>query len=354
MIVSQNMVAEAEIICQNMVSTEVSGFESVVRCPETIANAVIETPAVKFVPTIHSGSHSDIGVRRSMDDDHIRIDDLSAHVGPLFKSSLPSAFYAVFDGHGGPEAATYIKRNAMRLFFEDADLPHTVDFDDAFFKELENSHKKAFLLADQALADEHSVDGSCGTTALTALVLGRQLLVANAGDCRAVLCRKGIAFDMSQDHKHTYLPERRRVEQLGGYFDGEYLNSYLSVTRTLGNWDFKLPLGSSSPLIAEPEVQRVKLTEDDEFLILSCDGIWDVMSSQYAVSLVRRELRKHNDPQQCARELVKEALRMHAADNLTVIVVCLSSPDRAVEPRSEGPRLRNCSFLRLRSLLEGN
>ncbi|KAL6190793.1 hypothetical protein ACLB2K_037187 [Fragaria x ananassa] len=348
MIVSQNMVAEAEIICQQSqldvkyrrvqidvgsppssspsfgevcvsetVSAEVKRFESVVRCSETIANAVMETPAVKFVPKIHSGSH-------------------------------------IFDGHGGPQAATYIKRNAMRLFFEDADFPRTVDFDGAFFKELENSHKKAFLLADQALADEHSVDASCGTTALTALVLGRQLLVANAGDCRAVLCRKGVAFDMSQDHKPTYSPERRRVEQLGGYIDDGYLNGYLSVTRTLGNWDFKLPLGSSSPLIAEPDVQQIMLTEDDEFLILSCDGIWDVMSSQYAVSLVRRELRKHNDPEQCARELVKEALRLYASDNLTVIVVCLSSPDRPVESRSEGPRLRNCSFSKLRSLLEGN
>ncbi|XP_050372663.1 probable protein phosphatase 2C 13 [Argentina anserina] len=385
MIVSQNVVAEAEIICQQslldvkyrrvqidvgsppasspsfgevcvneVVSNEVKRFESVVRCSETIANAVIETPAVKFVPNIYSGSHTDIGVRHSMDDDHIRIDDLSAHVGPLSNSSLPSAFYAVFDGHGGPEAATYIKSNAMRLFFEDVDLPHAEDFGGTFFKELENSHKKAFLLADQALADEHSVDGSCGTTALTALVLGSQLLVANAGDCRAVLCRKGVAFDMSQDHKPTYLPERRRVEQLGGYIDDGYLNGYLSVTRTLGNWDFKLQLGSSSPLIAEPDVQQIMLTEDDEFLILSCDGIWDVMSSQYAVSLVRRELRKHNDPQQCARELVKEALRLYASDNLTVIVVCLSSPNRLAEPRSEGKRLRNCSFSRLRSLLEGN
>jgi len=42
-----------------------------VRCSETIANVVMETPAVKFVPKIHSGSHSEIEVRHSMDDDHI-------------------------------------------------------------------------------------------------------------------------------------------------------------------------------------------------------------------------------------------------------------------------------------------
>ncbi|KAM1745404.1 hypothetical protein FF1_012159 [Malus domestica] len=396
MIVSQEMVAEAEVICQETVLDmnygvcvakehelqidvasssptspsfgevvvaetifpEISRFESVLSCTETINNAGMESSAVKFVPNIHSGSHSDIGPRDSMDDEHIRIDDLSAHVGALFKCPFPSAFYAVFDGHGGPEAAAYIKRNAMRLFFEDANLLQRMDMDAVFFRELENSHRKAFLLADHALADEDSVRSSCGTTALTALILGRHLLVANAGDCRAVLCKKGVAVDLSQDHKPSYLPERMRVEQLGGYFDDVYLNDSISVTRALGNWGLKLPFGSSSPLIAEPDVQQVMLTEDDEFLIIGCDGIWDVMSSQYAVSLVRRGLRRHDDPQLCAEELVKEALRLNTSDNLTVIVVRLSSPERVEFPHQR-PRLRICSLSeearsRLRSLLEGN
>lgn len=108
-----------------------------------------------------------------MEDEHIRIDDLSAEVGPLFRCSLPSAFYAVFDGHGGPEAAAYIKRNVMRLFFEDVDIPQMSEINDIFLEELENCHRKAFLLADLALADECTVSSSCGTTALTALILGR-------------------------------------------------------------------------------------------------------------------------------------------------------------------------------------
>lgn len=319
----------------------------------------MESSQVMFVPNIRSGSYVDKGPRISMDDEHIRIDDLSAHLGSLFKCPLPSAFYAVFDGHGGPEAAVYIKENAMKLFFEDADMPQTFDIDDIFLAELENSHRKAFLLADLALADEQSVTSMCGTTALTALVLGRHLLVANVGDCRAVLCRKGVAVDMSQDHRPSYPPERRRVEELGGYIDDGYLNGYLSVTRALGDWELKLPLGSASPLIADPDVQQVVLTEDDEFLIIGCDGIWDVMSSQYAVSLVRRGLRRHNDPKQCAQELVTEASRLNSADNLTVIVICFSSPACSESCPPQRRRFR-CSSLseeaqnRLKSLLEGN
>ncbi|KAL3531558.1 hypothetical protein ACH5RR_010880 [Cinchona calisaya] len=145
--------------------------------------------------------------------------------------------------------------------------------------------------ADLALADDRNVSSSSGTTALTALIFGRLLMLANAGDCRAVLCRKGQAIDMSQDHRPSYASEHRRVEEPGGLIDDGYLNGVLSVTRALRDWDMKLPRGSASPLIAEPEFRQIVLTEDDEFIIIGCDGIWDVMSSQQAVSLVRCGLR---------------------------------------------------------------
>ncbi|KAL5541460.1 hypothetical protein UlMin_009170 [Ulmus minor] len=349
-----------EVRGAELVATEVSRFESAVSFSDTIEDAAVQSSTLKFVPSIRSGSCTDIGPRDSMEDEHIRIDDLSARLGPSFKCLLPSSFYAVFDGHGGPEAAAYLKRNAMQLFFEDFDWSQITDIDDVFLNKLENSHRKAFLLADDALSEEDNVSSSCGTTALTALLLGRHLLVANAGDCRAVLCRKGVAVDLSHDHRPSYLPELRRVEDMGARVQCGYLNG-LSVTRALGDWDLKLPLGPSSPLIADPEIQRLILTEDDEFLIIGCDGIWDVMKSQYAVSLVRRGLRRHDDPQLCARELVREALRLKTGDNLTVIVICFSSPSHVFEscPPQRPSRLRTCSLSeearsRLNSLLGGN
>ena len=168
---------------------------------------------MNLVPNVRSGSYAEMGPRVSMDDEHICIDDLGAQLGFVFKCPIPSAFYAVFDGHGGPDAAAFVKRNAMRLFFEDADMLQSYDADAFFLQKLEDSHRRAFLRADLALADEQTVSSSCGTTALTALVLGRHLLVANAGDCRAVLCRRGVAVEMSNDHRPSYLPEKRRVEE---------------------------------------------------------------------------------------------------------------------------------------------
>ncbi|XP_042477049.1 probable protein phosphatase 2C 49 [Macadamia integrifolia] len=350
-----------QIRAPDSVSTDISRSEGDARTLSTVSDDAIESSILQFVPSLRSGSFADIGPRRFMEDEHIRIDDLSTQLGSLIRCPKPSAFYGVFDGHGGRDAAAYVRKHAIRFFFEDADFPDlSKDANDVFLEEVENCFRKAFLLADLALADDCTVSSSSGTTALTALVLGRLLLVANAGDCRAVLCRKGEAIDMSQDHKPIYPSERRRVEALGGFVDDGYLNGVLSVSRALGDWDMKLPRGSSSPLIGEPEFRQVVLTEDDEFLIIGCDGIWDVMSSQHAVSVVRRGLRRHDDPEKSARDLVMEALRLNTFDNLTVIVVCFSLPDNQREPSPPRQRRLKCCSLSaealcsLRNLLDNN
>ncbi|CAF1843051.1 unnamed protein product [Brassica napus] len=309
-----------------------------------------------YVPAIRSGSYADIGPKRFMEDEHICVDDLSSQVGCLSELPNPSAFYAVFDGHGGSEAATYVKQNAIRLFFEDDKFPQTSEVNSVYVEEVKSSLRNAFLQADLALAEEGSISSSSGTTALAALIFGRLLMVANAGDCRAVLCRKGRAIEMSHDHRPINLLERRRVEESGGVFEDGYLNGELSVTRALGDWDMKrTPHGSSkSPLISEPEIKQTALTEEDEFLVMGCDGIWDVLTSQEAVSIVKRGLNRHDDPARCARELVMEALRLNSFDNLTAVVVSFVTGERVVPlEKKRCFSLTPEAFRSLRSLLDG-
>ena len=152
-----------------------------------------------------------------------------------------------------------------------------------------------------------------------------------------MLGRRGRAIEMSKDHKPNCTSERLRIEKLGGVIYDDYLNGQLSVARALGDWHMKGPKGSACPLSAEPELRETNLTEEDEFMIMGCDGLWDVMSSQCAVTISRKELMLHNDPERCSRELVREALRRNACDNLTVIVICFS-PDPP--PRIEIPQSR--------------
>ncbi|CAM6096296.1 unnamed protein product [Calypogeia fissa] len=289
-----------------------------------------------YFPMIRSGGWMDIGIRSSMEDTHLRIDDLVEHAGSLLISEGPGAFYGVFDGHGGKEAASFVREHLLTKILENVALPTSMG----------EALRNAFLETDLALVDD--VGGS-GTTALTAMVCGRTLLVANAGDCRAVLSRRGSAVDMSRDHKPGCSLEKSRIEAAGGFVCDGYLNGQLAVARALGDWRITglKELGDAGPLSAEPEVQQATLTEEDEFLIIGCDGLWDVFTSQNAVDYARRKLQEHNDPERCSKELVAEALRRNTCDNLTVVTVCFTpnpppKPQVYIAPKPQGyvPRFR--------------
>lgn len=182
------------------------------------------------------------------------------------------------------------------------------------------------------------------------------LVVANAGDCRAVLCRRGKAVEMSRDHKPVCLKEKKRIEASGGYVCDGYLNGQLSVARAIGDWHMDGLKGQEGgPLSAEPEFMTTILTEEDEFLIIGCDGIWDVFRSQNAVDFARRRLQEHNNPVTCCKDLVDEALKRRSGDNLAVVVVCFQSqpPPNLVAPRGRVHRSISAEGLKeLKSFLD--
>ncbi|KAM1046521.1 probable protein phosphatase 2C 27 [Malus sylvestris] len=288
---------------------------------------------LNFVPALRSGEWSDIGGRTHMEDTHICIGDLAKQFGYNLLGGEAISFYGVFDGHGGKDAAHFVRDNLPRVIVEDADFP----------LELEKVITRSFMETDAAFAKTCSLEAlASGTTALTAMIFGRSLLVANAGDCRAVLSRCGVAIEMSRDHRPCCTKERTRIESLGGYIDDGFLNGELGVTRALGNWHLEgmKDVGErGGPLSAEPELKLMTLSKDDEFLIIGSDGIWDVFTSRNAVDFARRRLQEHNDVKLCCKQIVEEAIKRGATDNLTLVMVSfhLEPPPHVVVER---PRVR--------------
>ncbi|KAF5789272.1 putative protein-serine/threonine phosphatase transcription factor DBP family [Helianthus annuus] len=286
-------------------------------CEDTV---VSEEKYNNFIPTLRSGEWSDIGHRSYMEDTHICIPDLARTFNNKYIGEETVSFYGVFDGHGGKGASKFVRDNLPRIIVDDANFP----------MELEKVVTRSFVETDAAFARSCALEStlSSGTTALTAMIFGRSLLVANAGDCRAVLSRNGLAFEMSKDHRPCCDKERLRIESLGGFVEDGYLNGQLGVTRAIGNWHIqglKETDNQVGPLSAEPELKLVTLTKEDEFLIIGSDGIWDVFMNQNAVDFVRRRLQDHNDVKRCCKEMVEEAMKRHALDNLTVVIVCFQA-----------------------------
>lgn len=148
----------------------------------------------------------------------------------------------------------------------------------------------------------------------------RVLYTANAGDARVVLCRAGKALRLSYDHKGSDHNEGQRVQKAGGTILNNRVNGVLAVTRALGDAYMK-DLVTGHPYTTE----TVLIPTDDEFIILACDGLWDVCTDQQAVDLIRNV----TDEREASRILVDHALREYSTDNLTVMVVRLESPAAA-------------------------
>lgn len=139
----------------------------------------------------------------------------------------------------------------------------------------------------------------------------RVLYTANAGDARAVLCRGGKAIRLSYDHKGSDKREAKRIMDAGGFVMSGRVNGVLAVTRSLGDSSMK------EFVVGSPYTTETELSDEDEFLILACDGLWDVTNDQSAVDLVR----EIDDAQKASARLLHHALTHHTTDNVTVLVI---------------------------------
>merc|ERR1719502_391517 len=126
-----------------------------------------------------------------------------------------------------------------------------------------------------------------GCTAICVLVRKEDILAANAGDSRAVLCRAGKQIELSFDHKPKSETEKSQIEAAGGYLEdtpgGARVNGNLNLSRAIGDLEYKKnkDIGPEAQIICStPDFLYKELTPEDEFVILACDGIWDVMTNQ--------------------------------------------------------------------------
>ncbi len=112
-----------------------------------------------------------------------------------------------------------------------------------------------------------------GSTATVAVIKNAKIFVANAGDSRAVLCRDGEAIPLSKDHKPSRQMKWQRIIKAFGLCDvvlGDRVQGVLAVSRALGDKVL------NPYVIPEPEITQTRVDPQHEFLILACDGVWDV------------------------------------------------------------------------------
>lgn len=281
-------------------------------------------------------------------------------------SAPKQAFFGVYDGHNGDACASMLSKrlhiNLARAddFVEDPPTAFVRAFihtDKVFLRkqaELEMRNRMAMesaLLSGAARPAEFKFSGStalamlvrremvprmevleaCDTSPRTQmeLVPALRLYVAHVGDCRAVLSDAGVAVDLTSDHKPSTRPDEvKRIEAAGGWVHNGRLHGVLAVSRAFGDAEHKTLKErfwerefSADPLIAEPDLLVHTVQGRDEFVVLACDGVWDVMTSQQVVNFVRRKLREHGDVQRATEQLIQKAIALSSVDNVSAFVV---------------------------------
>lgn len=185
---------------------------------------------------------------------------------------------------------------------------------------------------------DHPITAGC--TSICAVIVGKVLTVANAGDSRAVLCREGCVTEpLSFDHKPMYEIEMKRIVEAGGFVNHfGRVNGNLNLSRSIGDLKYKqvpsLP-PSSQIITAEPDIIQITLLPNDEFIILACDGVWDCLSNEEVVNYVYEHI-DSKTPAIIGIELLNKivspdprASQGIGGDNMTLMVIDLLPKKRS-------------------------
>lgn len=230
-------------------------------------------------------------------------------------------YYGIYDGHGGKFVSKFLSDNLPDLFIaKKVVYPLDITYVNKMYDKVQS-----------ILFTKYEKDATaCGSTCLVVCHFkenGQDFInVMNTGDSRCVMCRNNIGIALTRDHKPDWPDETNRITKLGGTIrkDGcVYRINDLSVSRAFGDKE------SRKYILHRPDLYKYTITNKDKFIIIACDGLWDVLSCQDAVNFVLKncydyDMKRINQDSNIARKLAELAIAMDSGDNVTCIVVFFS------------------------------
>ncbi|KAL0334939.1 UNVERIFIED_CONTAM: putative protein phosphatase 2C 63 [Sesamum radiatum] len=289
----------------------------------------------------------------------------------------PSATYVgVYDGHGGPEASRFVNRHLFPYLHKFSKEQGGLSPD--VIKKAFNATEEDFTrLVKRSMPVKPQI-ASVGSCCLLGAISDGELYVANLGDSRAVLGRRGfdgekslVAERLSTDHNVSCENVRKEVEALHPddshvvvYCRGVWrIKGIIQVSRSIGDVYLKKPEFHRDPvfqqygnfvpmkrpvLTAEPSIVTRKLIPQDLFLIFASDGLWEHLSDEAAVQIVSKypragiakrlvaaalqEAAKKREVRYKDIKKIERGIRRHFHDDITVVVIYLDHHKSSSKP----------------------
>ncbi|KAG8636415.1 probable protein phosphatase 2C 60 isoform X2 [Manihot esculenta] len=269
------------------------------------------------------------GWRATMEDSHAAIPNLDAS----------TSFFGVYDGHGGKVVAKFCAKF----------LHQQVLRSEAYSAgDIGTALQKAFFRMDEMMRGQRgwrelAVLGD-KINKFTGMIEG--LIWSPRGsdsNCQPDNWAFEEAYNLSRDHKPDLEAERDRILKAGGFIHAGRVNGSLNLARAIGDMEFKqnkfLP-AEKQIVTANPDINTVELCDDDEFIVLACDGIWDCLSSQQLVDFVHEQLRTESKLSVVCERVLDRCLAPSTAsgegcDNMTMILVQFKKPIQRTSSANE-------------------
>lgn len=245
-----------------------------------------------------------------------RVEMEDRHVAKVALGGDPEvSLFAVFDGHGGKNAAEFAAENMPKFMAEEMKKVHGGDT-----SEIERAVQNGYLKTDEEFLKREESGGAC---CVTALLHKGGLTVSNTGDCRAVLSRAGKAEALTSDHRASRDDEKERIENLGGFvvnYRGTWrVQGSLAVSRGIGDAHLK------QWVVADPDTRTLLVDPQCEFLLLASDGLWDKVDNQEAIDIARPHCISSDKASRvdACRRLVETAVSRGSTDDISVLIIQL-------------------------------
>lgn len=254
------------------------------------------------------------------------------------KTPIMIRMYGVFDGHGGKDASKLVSQllpNIIKDQLQNAIITRRDQVKIAISQSFQKMQH--FMQSNYSKKFQKQ-----GTTAVIILRIKNTIYCANTGDSRGVLCSlvgsdgQSEVADLSRDHKPNLPDEHTRIVKQGGFVNPPSAQEIprvwditgkkiaLATSRSLG--DLESLTTSGEYLVSPfPEITVNTLKKNEKgFIILACDGVWDVIESPQACRVVKQELKKKTkNAMDACKAIVHLAYNKGSTDNITAMVILL-------------------------------
>ena len=307
-----------------------------------------------------------------------------AHIAAVSKGEKKNIdVFGVFDGHGGKEISQFVSNHFTEELVKNKNLE----------SDLSQALKETFIKMDEIMTTPESIEEikkyarlskeaddlqsknepQNSQMALISQLIGpkdpeandiymrtgctacvfsideekKKLYFANAGDSRVVMCKNGVAYAQSEDHKPEMESEKNRIYKADGWISEGRVKGNLNLTRGFGDLEYKQNKNlkpEEQMITANPDIKVIDYEKDIEFVIIGCDGIWDCLKNQEACDFVTKKLKE--DPKIKISKIIEDMMDSILAkdlynetgvgcDNMTCIIIVFKKNETKEEEKKD-------------------